>query len=202
MIRNYIKIALRSMMRNKAYSIINIAGLSVGVACCLLLALYIQDEMSHDKHHEGAENIYRIATHFETDKGKLVMPNTSAPIVWGIKDEVPEFETVTRLVNPPGVAQNLIRYESNQFYEPDGFIADSTLFQVLTYRFIAGNQKKALTEANSVVISERLAKKLFGHEPALNKVININQGGPAADFKITGVIADDQPNSHLKANFF
>jgi putative ABC transport system permease protein len=202
MIRNYIKIALRSMTRNKAYSFINIAGLSVGVACCLILALYIQDEVSFDRHHKNLDDLYRLTTHFSGDRGINDLVTSSAPIAWGVKDEVPEIEVVTRLVNPPGVTQNLIRYEDKQFFESDGFIADSTLFEVLTYEFLAGNPKNALVEANSVVISERLATKLFGKEPALDKMIFISQNGPSANFKVTGVLKDTQKNSHIKANFF
>jgi putative ABC transport system permease protein len=189
------------MMRHKAYSFINIFGLSVGVACCLLLALYIQDELSYDKHHRDGENLYRVTTHISLDKDLNVMRTSSAPIVWGIKDEIPEFETVTRLVNPPGVAQNLLRYGSNQFYESDGFIADSTLFEIFNYDFIEGNPRKALTDANSVVMTADLAKKLFGSEKALDKIVNINQGGPSADYRVTGVIKE-LGNSDLKANFF
>ena len=189
------------MMRNKTYSFINISGLSIGVACCLLLALYIQDEMSYDKHHANKGNIYRVTTYMNRDANLRPMGTTSPPIVWGIKDEVPEIETVTRFVNPPGVALNLIRYGTTQFYEPNGLIADSTFFDVFTYRFVEGNPQKALREANGVVITRKLARKLFGDESALNKVITINQGGPSGDFKITGVLADEQPASHIKANF-
>lgn len=202
MIENYIKIALRSMLRNKAYAMINILGLSVGVACCLMLALYIKDDLTYDRHHTDLQNLYRVTTHMSRDKDMRPMHRTSPPIVWGIKDEIPEIETVTRLVNPPGVALNLIKYETVQFYESDGLIADSTLFDVFTYSFSEGDSKTALKEANSVVITHKLARKLFGDESALNKVITINQGGPSGDFKITGVISDDQPASHIKANFF
>lgn len=201
MIKNFIKIAFRTMMRHKAYSFINIAGLSVGVACCLLLALYVRDEMSYDNYHEGVENIYRVTSHLSLDKDVEVMATTSAPIVWGIKDEIPEFETVARLVNPPGVAQNLIRYEDNSFYESDGYIADSTVFSIFTYEFVEGNPKNALKEANSVVLTEPLARKLFGTGSALDKIININQGGPSADFRVTAVVRE-KGNSHLKAKFF
>src|SRR5688572_20059702 len=89
MLRNYIKIALRNMSRDKAYSFINIFGLSVGVTCCLLLALYIQDEMTYDKHHKDADNIYRVTSIMGEKFDNRVMRNTSAPIVWGIKDEIP-----------------------------------------------------------------------------------------------------------------
>jgi putative ABC transport system permease protein len=202
MIRNYITIALRSMMRNKAYTIINVVGLSVGVACCLMLALYIQDEMGYDRHHKDLYDLYRMTTHFQKSDGVTDMATTSAPIAWGIKDEVPEIETVTRLVNPPGVSQNLIRYEDKQFYESDGYIADSTLFDIFNYEFRAGDPKKALVDANSAVITEELAEKLFGTEPALDKTIFISQGGPSANFKITGVLKSPRKKSHIHATFF
>lgn len=190
------------MARNKAYTFINIAGLSVGVACCLMLALYIEDEVSFDKHHSDLDNLYRVTSNMKREENVLDMVTTSPPIVWGIKDEIPEIVDVTRYVNPPGVAQNLIKYEDLQFYESDGLIADSTFFKLFTYKFKEGNATTALKEPNSVVLTARLAQKLFGNESALNKVININQGGPSADFKVTAVIAEDQPQSHIKGNFF
>ena len=202
MLKNYFNIAIRNMSRDKVYSFINIAGLSIGITCCLLLALYIQDEMTFDKHHRDAENIYRVTSIMGEKSDNNVMRTTSAPIVWGIKDEIPEIEIVTRLVNPPGVSQNLVRYKDNKFYESDGYIADATLFKIFTYRFKEGDPSTALTEANSVVISEQMSNKLFGEESALDKVININQGGPSSDFRVTGVLAAKQENSHIKANFF
>lgn len=110
MIKNYLTIALRSMMRNKAYSAINIFGLAVGLSCCLLLALYIQDEVSYDRHHRDIDQLYQVTSIMGDESENKVMRTTSGPIVWGIKDELPEIAQVTRLVNPPGVAQNLIRY--------------------------------------------------------------------------------------------
>src|SRR5688572_5143410 len=101
MFKNYFIIALRSMRRNKAYSFINITGLSVGVACCLMLDLYIQDEISYDRHHKDLDDLYRMTTHFENVDGIDDLGSSSAPIAWGIKDEIPEIQTVTRLVNPP-----------------------------------------------------------------------------------------------------
>lgn len=200
MIKNYITIAFRSMLRSKAYSFINIFGLSVGVACCLMLALYIQDEARYDRHHKDIDQLYRVTSIMgENTEG---MRTTSAPIVWGIKDELPEIEKVTRLVNPPGVAQNLIKYEDKQFYESDGYIADSTLFGIFTYNFKEGDPKTALVDANSIVISEAMSTKMFGDESALGKVINVNQGGPAADFRVTGVLSSKQNNTHIDAKFF
>jgi len=201
MLRNYLKIALRNLSKNKIFSAINIVGLSIGVACCLLLALYIQDELSYDKHLLEKENLYRIVTEFKGVKGLDRLRTASPPIAMALRDELEDVVTAARALNPPGVPLNLIKYEDKVFYEPDGLIADSTLFDIFNYQFLEGNKDHSLIEANSVVISESMARKLFGTEQALNKVINISQGGPADDFKITGVFREIG-KSHLKANFF
>jgi len=200
MLKNYVKIALRNIMRNKVYSAINIFGLSLGVACCLLLAMYIQDEMSYDKHHAQKEDLYRIITQIHGKDGLDKIASCSPPIAMAMRDEIPEVQNAARLLNPPGVAQNLIKYENNTFYESDGFLGDSTIFDLLTYAFIEGSPAKALTEPNAVVITGTLAQKLFGKEPALNKVISISQSGPMRDFKITGVI-EGNSKSFVKPNF-
>jgi len=201
MLQNYLTIALRNLLRNKVYSFINIAGLALGVACCLLLTLYIQDELSYDNHHQNAENVYRINTQFESDRGVDKQASISPPIALTLMEEVSEVEYAARVLNPPGVSQSLIRYGDNIFYETDGLIADSTVFHVLTYEFKEGNPVKALTDANTVVISESLSNKLFGNKSALDKSILISQGGAEYNFKITGVFKD-QIKSHIKANFF
>ncbi|MCW5911667.1 MAG: ABC transporter permease [Cyclobacteriaceae bacterium] len=199
MLKNYLKVAIRNLVRNKAYSAINILGLALGVACCLLLTLYIQDETSYDKHHQRVEDLYRIVTHFQTDIGADKGGWTSPPIAMAMRDEIPEVETAVRAISPGG--QNLIRYEENRFYETNGFLADSTLFDVFTYELKEGNPKKALTEPNTIVLSEKLAQKLFGNEPALDKIISISQGGPFVEYKVTGVFKEKH-NSFISANFF
>ena len=201
MFKNYVVIAFRILLKHKVFSAINIAGLSIGISCCLLLALFIQDEYSYDKYHNRVEDLYRITTTFQSGKGIDRLTSSSPPIAMAMRDEIPEIETAARFLNPPGVAQNLIKYQDNIFYETDGLLADSTAFDVLTYDFLEGNPKKALVDANSVVITDRMAHKLFGNESALNKVIFISQGGPSGDFKITGVVKE-QTKSHMKANFF
>jgi putative ABC transport system permease protein len=202
MLKNYLKIALRNLLRNRIYSAINIFGLALGVACCLLLTLYIQDEMSYDKHHEGAGNIYRIISKFQSERGFTDRLGTaSPPIAMAMKAEIPEVESAVRVFNPPGVLQSLIRYRENLFYEPDGLIADSTLFDVFTYDLKEGNPKKALVHANSVILCERLAQKLFGNEPALDKIISISQGGKLSEYSVTGVFREKY-HSHIRANFF
>lgn len=200
MLKNYIKIAVRNMMRHKVYSLINILGLSIGVACCLLLALYIQEEYSVDKQHTQVENLYRVITTFQNIDNIRQTASCSPPIAMAMKEEIPEVEVAARFLNPPGVSQNLIRYETNMFYESDGFIADSTIFSIFNFDFIEGNPDKALTEPNSVVLTETLAKKIFGNEPAINKIISISQGGPTADFHVTAVIRE-KGKSHQNPHF-
>ncbi|MFN8336030.1 MAG: ABC transporter permease [Cyclobacteriaceae bacterium] len=200
MLKNYFKIAVRNMMRHKVYSLINILGLSIGVACCLLLALYIQEEYSVDKQHTQVENLYRVITTFQNIDNIRQTASCSPPIAMAMKEEIPEVEVAARFLNPPGVSQNLIRYETNMFYESDGFIADSTIFSIFNFDFIEGNPDKALTEPNSVVLTETLAKKIFGNEPAINKIISISQGGPTADFHVTAVI-HEKGKSHQNPHF-
>ena len=202
MLRNYIKITLRNFRRNKMFTIINVLGLSIGVACCLLLALYIQDELSFDKHFDRVEDIYRITTFVQNDKGnQLTIASCSAPLAAEIKSRIPEIEAIMRILIPPGVEQNLIKLGNNRFYETNGYLADSTFFEVLKYDFIEGNSQHALKDANSVVISESLSEKLFAGEKALGKVIEIENGFSPIDFKVTGVIKEGENRSHLKINF-
>jgi len=201
MLKNYIKVALRSIMRSKVYSLINVSGLSIGIACCLLLALYVRDEFSYDRHHDRLEDLYRVDSHFEKSLGFDDLGSASPPIAMALRDEIPEVETAVRVLHPIGVAQSLIKYEDKTFYETDGYIADSTLFDVFTYELTEGNPKKALTDANTVVISNKLAYKLFGDQPALDKSIGISDGGSEINYKITGVFVDTH-KSFLRANYF
>ena len=198
MLRNYLKIAVRSLARSKVYSLINVSGLSLGVACCLLLALYVKDELEYDRHHERLNDLYRIDTEFKGVVGFDRLASVSPPIPMTVKDELPEVEAATRVV-PIFSEENLIQYEDRKFYESKAFVADSTFFDVLTYEFTEGNPEKALADPNTVVISESLSQKLFGGEPALNKSIVITQGGNPVHFKITGVYRHQK--TFLEANF-
>jgi putative ABC transport system permease protein len=198
MLQNYFKVALRNLVRTKIFSLINILGLSLGVACCLLLSLYVQDEFSYDRHHQRLDDLYRLGTEFEGVIGFDKLGSVSPPITMTLKEELPEVEEAARVFGSFSTP-DLIQYEEKKFFEPDGYIADSTLFNVLTYHFLEGNPEKALADANTVVLSEPLAKKLFGDEPALNKSILITQGGDPVNYKVTGVFR--QANSFFKANF-
>jgi len=200
MILNYFKIACRNLVRNPVYSVINVLGLALGISGCILLSLYVRDDFSYDQHHARAEDVYRVVTLRTTREGSEKLRTTSAPVAAAMRAEIPEVETSARVLNP-GISQNLIQYGDKLFYEPDGCVADSTLFDVLTYDLIEGDPKRALDEPNSVVLADRLAEKLFGEESALGKQINISQIGPAYLFTVTGVFRTGM-KTHIDANFF
>ena len=199
MLKNYLTIAVRNLARTKAYSFINILGLTLGISCCLLLTLYVQDEVGYDTHHARYEDVYRINTHFDVPRYGLDKISTvSPPIATVSKNEIPEIEVAARLFPLP---MNLIKYEDKMLYEDGGKIADSTIFEVLTYSFIEGSPKSALKDPNTIVITSKLAKKIFGDQPALNKILSITQDSLAINFKVTGVIKDN-PKSHFHPTYF
>ncbi|MEO8471986.1 MAG: ABC transporter permease [Chryseolinea sp.] len=198
MLRNHFIIAWRNIRRHTSFTLINVAGLSFGVACCLMLALYIQDELSFDRHHKHLENLYRVTTKMEGSDNAM-MRTASPPIAHALSAEIPEVEFSARIVTPPGASENLIRYKDQLFYESNGAIADSTLFDVLTFNFTAGTSSKALSDAHSVVVTETLARRLFGNDSALGEVISI-QGVGTGDFTVTGVI-EDNTKTFLPVNF-
>src|SRR5690349_20992555 len=116
MFKNYLTVALRNLLRYKAFSFINIAGLALGLACCLLILLYIQDERSYDQHWQGAARIYRVTTEFLNDGNPTRMGTTPAPVAFTMKQDFPEVEQAARLISPPGITQNVITYQNTQFF--------------------------------------------------------------------------------------
>jgi putative ABC transport system permease protein len=200
MLQNYILIAFRNLRKHRAFSLINILGLSLGLASCLLLTLYIQDEISYDRHMNRRDDVYRIVTEFQGVIGFDKLATTSPPIALAMGEEVPEVEVAARLILPPNVAQNLIKYNDDVFYTTEGYLADSTIFDVLTFDVIEGDPSTALDEPNSIAIAESLSKKLFGDESAINKTFQLSQGRDPFDVKVTAVYKD-QKKSFLVPNF-
>ncbi len=149
MITNYFLIAFRGLRRNKAFSFINVFGLAVGLASCLLIMLFIMDENSYDQHHIDCERVVRIA--FTNNKGESWAAGPG-PLAWGLKNDLPEVEQSARLLTFSDIATMLIRYENGQerkqFFENNGYYVDSTFFKVLTYDFIYGNASSALDQPN------------------------------------------------------
>jgi putative ABC transport system permease protein len=208
MLQNYFKIAWRNIRNNKLFSFLNIFGLSVGFTCCLLIALYIVHETSYDHHHTNAGRLYEIATIFVKDGKEDPKPNTPAPMAAAMKQEFPEIEETTRIVQLFAEDKTLLQYkpdnnEQKSIYETRGFAADSTFFRLFSYQFIEGNPRNCLDAPNTVVLSEEIAKKFFGNEPALNKTIRIssNTNGDSS-FTVSGVFRPYNKPTQIDARFF
>ncbi|MEO5890545.1 MAG: ABC transporter permease [Ferruginibacter sp.] len=203
MIKNYFKIALRNLNRHKAFSFINIFGLAVGLATCLLIMLYIFDENSYDKHHKNADRVFRIAS--VGGKGETWAAGPG-PLAWGLKNDLPEVEQATRLMTFPDIETMLLKYKNNavskQFFETNGYYVDSTFFQLFTYDFIYGNAATALDQPNSIVISEQLSHKFFDKEDPVGKSFLINTPFGEFNYTVKGVFSGAKYKSHIPANYF
>jgi putative ABC transport system permease protein len=202
MLKNYFTVALRHLLKNKTFSLINILGLSSGIACCLLLSLYIQDEFSYEKHFQGHDRVYRIYTAFTKDGKTDLFPRCSPPIAMDLINEVPEVETATRIVTPPEVEVHVIRYEDKTFYEKKGALVDSTFLDVFPYALKEGDAATALDAPASVLISETLSKKIFRDKSPIDEMLIINSGRSSDTFRITGVIKETVHHSHADADFY
>jgi putative ABC transport system permease protein len=186
MLRNYFKIAWRNLVRNKAFSAINITGLAAGLACFILIALYVTDELNFDRFNEKAERIYRLDSDIKIGGSSLKLAVMSDPMGATLKRDYPEVEAYTRFF---ANYSRLVKKGNSFISEDDVVHADSTLFDVFTIPFLQGEPKHALTEPQSVVITESAAKKYFGTPDALGKQIEIKEGKNHF-FKVTGVIKD------------
>jgi putative ABC transport system permease protein len=207
MLINYFKIAWRNLIKNKVFSFINIFGFCAGLASCMLITLYIIDELNFDRHHVNGENIYQLATVFIQQGKETRMPNTPAPMALSMQRDFPEVVNTTRLLPLFAEDRTLLQYrksgkETVSFYESKGYMADSTFFDLFTYHFVEGIPGTALRQPNSLVLREDIAKKLLGDEPAIFKTIHIvSSTNGSADFTVTGVFAANRP-SHIDAGFF
>ncbi len=208
MIRNYLKIALRNLRKSKLFSSINVLGLSVGMGCCMLLLLYIASELSFDKHHEFANDTYLLRSENTYNGERTDNPRAPSPYAQAMKAEYPDVVQVTRIWQNFLEKETLLRVEESgrtlkAFNEQSGYQVDATFFEVFTYSFLEGTPKGALDDAHSVVLSEEVAKKLFGTEPALNKTIRIGGvAGSNENFRVTGVFRDESARSHIAAPYF
>ena len=202
MFRNYFKTALRFLQKNKAFSFINIVGLSIGTLCCLYIVLYVQDQYSYDKHEKNASDIYRITTWLSLPGDTHNNSTCSPPIAPAIKNDFPEVEQFTRVINDFSNSEHLLRYKEKSLYETNEVYVDSTFFDIFTYHFVQGNAKNVLNEPYSIVLLKETADKLFGKESALDKIITIDDDNGKHDFKITGVVDESLGKSNVQANIF
>lgn len=191
MLKNYITSAIRNLLKHKFYSIINILGLAVGIAVCLLILLYVQDELSYDKYNKKADRIYRLAGDFIIGGNKLNIPITAAIAAKTMINDFPEVENATRIRTTGGW---FVKYGEKTIKEESLAFVDSTFFDVFTIPLIAGNPKTALTEPYTLVLSQKTVDKLFGSEDPLGKIIRLDN---SKDYKVTGVFKEIPANSHF-----
>jgi len=200
MFKHNLKIALRNIVKNWKYSLINIGGLAIGLASFIFIVFYIDDELKYDKYHGNAENIYRVNRLYnsnDVDEDAATVSFPAGP---------------TLVMDYPGIVKSQVRFfnqfrnqwffdyrksedEIIRFNEPRFMLADSTVFDIFTFPFIEGNPETALNRPNTIVVTESTAKKYFGDEPAIGKVLRVEEG---LDFEITGVIEDLPTQSHFK----
>ncbi len=193
MIQNYLKIAYRNLTKYKFISFINLFGLTVGLTCCLLITIYILNELSYDRYNQNADNIYRVTRDFNNEDGvvSLRLSTISPPFGYYLPNDFPEIQKMTRLLDN-GITP--LRYKDKLINEQNVFFADENLFDVFTVKVLKGNPKTALSDPFSVMLTEEAAKKYFGDEDPINKVIRANN---QFDVKVTGIYKAFPSNAHI-----
>jgi len=194
MIKNYFKTAFRNLWKNKAFSVINIVGLSVALACCMLILLYTMDEVSYDRFNVNKDKIYRLVVNSTSPAG-VTNKYASTGMVPGpsFKRQIPEIEGFVRIQG-----NNYTVKRGNEVFDEDALYADSNFFSVFTFPLIGGNPKTALIHPHSVVLSEDLALKYFGSQNAVGKVLEMKEGDKFQPFLVTGVVKRSPQNSSIK----
>ena len=193
MLANYFKIALRNLRRQIGFTSINVAGLAVGMACCLLIVLYVQDERSYDRHHEYAERIFRLtASYAEGSHWAPIGP----PVGPAFLAQIPEVEQVARIF--PFDSRAVLQYKDRQFEESGGVYADSTVFEVFTLPLVRGNPATALTAPGSIVLSEHTAHRYFGDTDPMGRTLAV---AGWRDLTVTGIMQDVPATTHLPFDF-
>jgi putative ABC transport system permease protein len=197
MFSNYFKVALRNILKYKFFSAINILGMTIGITACLLLVLYVTDELSYDRFHSKADRIYQVGLHGKIGDQDIRTSSTCPPMAEAFVKEISGISEATRIANFWGAP--IVKYNEKVFTEDKVFYADSNFFSFFSFVLKEGDLKTALLEPNTVVLTESMAKKYFGEEPAIGKLITIGQDN--ATFKVTGVSEDAPLNSHFLYNF-
>ncbi len=190
---SYVRITLRKIRRQKGYSFINIAGLAVGLACCILMMLWINDEKSFDRFHANRDSIYRLIKVTRTSEKTTLDARTPYPLGEAILEKLPEVVNFVRYQGVFGRWE--MTHGDKTFYNDNIGTADASFFEIFTFPLIKGDPKTALTDRSSIVLSESMARKYFGSEDPMGKVMTMHRGRDV--FKVTGVMRDVPQNSHL-----
>lgn len=192
MFKNLLKISIRTIWKDKTYSLINIIGLTIGITCTLFLLLYILHEVSYDRYHANAPNIYRVVSNIKEPDNAFTWAVAQIPLAEELRDNYPEVKNAVRFF---GTGRTLYKNDDRQFYEEDFYLADSTVFDMFTYPFLYGDPGTALDLPFSIVLTEKSARKYFSDiSSAVGQSIQNQQG---EEFKITGIMEDVPLNSHF-----
>jgi len=195
MIKNYLKIAFRNLLKNKLYSSINVVGLSVGLAACVLIVLFVRHELSFDKHFNNSEDIYRITGAYnQGGNAKTYSATTTYPLLPLLEANFPEIKTSARIDN---FAAN-IEIGDRIIYQDEMLLVDSTFFDLFNFKAISGELSNVLNEPNAIVLSETAAVTLFNKLDVINEVIRIQE----IDFKVAALVKDLPESTHFQAQVF
>ena len=192
MFRNLIKISFRNLRKEKGYSILNISGLILGITSCLFLVLYIIDELSYDKFHEKGEYLYRVVTNITEVDNEFTWAVAQIPFAPAVKRDYPEVAEYARI---SGAGRMLFRKGTDNLYEEEFAYADSAMFQLFSFKFIAGDPETCLYEPNSIVLTRDIAIKYFGNTDVIGKSLE----GEDLSYEVTGVIENIPKNSHINS---
>ncbi len=195
MFASYLKIALRNLRKQPGYTFINVTGLAVGIACCILIVLFVRDELSYDRFHADADRIYRVVMDGKIADRILHAPVTPAPMAATLVDEVPEVEAATRLFTL--AQQTLVRYEDRQFVEERFFFADSNFFDLFTVELLQGDPQAVLARPNTVVLTTETAARYFPGGEAVGQTIQVD----GDDYTVTGIARPLPHNAHFHFDF-
>ena len=194
LIASYTRIAFRKLINERSYSAINIAGLTIGIACCLILGLYLQSELSYDQHHKEKERIFRVVNELTINGDSTYAAVTSTQLAPMLTEQHPEIEYATRFRNVPN-AQSLMRTNDNQaLYWEDVYLTDNATFKIFSHDVLYGNAETALIAPNSIAVSQTFAQQYFGDRNPIGETISTD----AYTYRIDLVFADLPDNSHLK----
>ena len=204
MIKNYFKIAFRNVYKHKGFSLINIFGLAVGIACSVVIILYVMTELSYDNYHPDVDRIYRVAEHRIVPLGEFKFAATCGPLARALRENYPEIQHTARALPYPNC---LIQIDDKSFTERVVWLADPELFKIFQIPFLQGDPNNALSQPDAVVLTEKLAKKYFGDENPIGKtmnfkVIQFDSGDKHLTGTVTGIVKNSPQNTHLKYNMF
>ena len=197
MLKNYFKVAIRNLNRNRVYAFINILGLALGLTVSILVFMFVKDETSYDKHWSGSERIYRTGIKADMMGQKMDAPVSPSPMAQALRTEFNDVESATRINT---VRQEIMmRQEQTKVYIQKGVYADSTFFSVFDYEFVHGDPKTALNEPNAIVLTEETASKLFGDKSAMGGVVNYDN---RRDYIVKGIVKAPKGHAHFSFDMF